>query len=189
METEIWKALPSVPEIEVSTLGRVRSVKGHYYKNHPINNGYMNVRIQIDGKWTTKLVHRLVAQTFIPNPNNWPEVNHKDCDRTNNNAGNLNWCTHQENIAYRDKYGKALSRPVFAINLKTHEVSHFHSQNEAGRVLGVLQQSINKVTKGSRNQAGGYWFVNDDGRAVDVVKSKLHDIGGVGLKIKYRAVK
>jgi len=102
---EIWKSHPEYTEIEVSTLGRVRPVMGHYYTNHPIKNGYMNVRIPIDGKWTTKLVHRLVAQTFIPNPDNLPEINHKDSNRTNNSADNLEWCTHKENIAYRDKCG------------------------------------------------------------------------------------
>ena len=191
-ETEIWKSHPEYTGIEVSSFGRVRSVKEHYYTNHPINNGYLNVRIKIDGNWTAKLVHRLVAQTFIENPDNLPEVNHRDCDRANNNAGNLEWCTHQENVAYRDKLGhtarnNAPKSPVYAINLATLEVSRFPSQMEAGRSLGILYQSINQVIKGRIKQTGGYWFVNDDGHAVDVVKSKLHDIGGIGLKIKHRA--
>ena len=75
---------------------------------------------------------------------------------------------------------------MFAINLKTFEVSQFRSQNEAGRALGVKQGSISMIIKGKVKQSGGFWFVNDDGHAVDVVKSKLHDIGGIGLKIKHR---
>ena len=188
-QVEIWKAHPDIDKIEVSSFGRVRSSDGHYYNSHRTNKGYLNVRIKIDGNWTAKLVHRLVAQTFIENPDNLPEVNHRDCDRANNNAGNLEWCTHQENVAYRDKLGhtarnNAPKSPVYAINLATLEVSRFPSQMEAGRSLGILYQSIYKVLKGRINQTGGYWFVNDDGHAVDVVKSKLHNIGGIGLKIK-----
>lgn len=201
-EKEIWKTLPGVAGVEVSTFGRVRTLdkmvwngkvtylkKGRVLKQHKNNRGYLLVRIPIDEKRATKTVHRLVAKAFIKNTDNLPEVNHKDCDRTNNNVDNLEWCTHQENVAYRDKLGhtarnNAPKSPVYAIDLVTLEVSRYQSQSEASRKLGVFQQSISKVIKGKGNQAGGFWFVKDDGHAVDVVKSKLHDVGGVGLKIK-----
>jgi len=202
MKTEIWKAHPEYTGIEVSTFGNVRTLdkvtssenrtwftKGRFLKQYKNNRGYLQVKIQIDGKWTTKSVHQLVAQTFIQNPNNMLEVNHKDCDRTNNNAGNLNWCTHQENIAYRDKLGhtarnNAPKSPVYAINLVTLEVSRYPSQAEASRTLGVLYQSINKVIKDRIKQAGGFWFTNADDNADDAINRKLHDVGGIGLKIK-----
>lgn len=134
-----------------------------------------------------KKVHRLVAQTFIPNPDNLPEVNHKDCNRKNNNVENLEWCSKSYNRQYREKYGvsqtEAVGHPLFAVNLTTMEVLHFRSKAEAGRVLGVFNQSISNVIEGRMKQTGGYWFTNDDGNAVDVVKSKLHDIGGIGLKM------
>jgi len=197
-ETEIWKAYPEIGIIEVSSLGRVRTLdrvvsskgngtrfqKGQVLKPFISNNGYMRVHIRIDGKSTMKSVHRLVAKTFIKNADNLPEVNHRDCDRTNNNVGNLNWCTHEENIAYREKFGEAQNRPVFAINLATLEVSQFCSQGEAGRELGVFKQNINEVIKGKRNYAGGFWFVNNDENAVDTINRKLHDIEKTGLKIK-----
>jgi len=199
-EKEIWRAYPDIPEIEVSTFGRVRTLdrvvssekmtrlqKGRVLKQSDNGKGYLQVSIMIDRKRVTKRVHRLVSQTFIKNPDKLPEVNHKDSNRANNNVDNLEWVTHQENIAYRDKFGKALGHPIFAINLDTLEVSRFRSQREASRELGVLQSSVHKVIKGRRNSTGGYWFVNDDGHAVDVVKSKLHDVGGIGLKIKHRA--
>lgn len=76
----------------------------------------------------SRLVHRIVATCFLPNPNNWLEVNHKDNDRTNNEVSNLEWCTRQYNIDYREKYGvpakesaKVLREPLFAVNLKTFE--------------------------------------------------------------------
>lgn len=196
METEIWKSLPEYAGIEVSTLGRVRTLdkmawngkgawlmKGRILKQCYNHKGYMRVGITIDGKRAMKSVHRLVAQTFIQNPNNLPQVNHKNCVRDDNRVGNLEWCDNSYNQKYREKYGEAQGHPVFAINLTTLEVSQFKSQAEASRALGVLQQSISKVIKGKYKQANGYWFVNDDGHAVDVVKNKLHDIGKTGLKI------
>jgi len=185
---ELWKRHPYIDKIEVSTFGRVRSVNGHYYTSFPVTGGYMQIGFRVNGKRVHKYVHRLVAQTFIKNPDNLPEANHKDCDPTNNDVSNLEWCSHSYNIQYREKFGKALNRPVFAVNLTTLKVSRFRSQHEAGRALGVYQTNIAKVVKGKRNQTGGFWFVNDDGHAVDVVKSKLHDIGKTGLKVKCQSV-
>lgn len=186
-EEEIWRAYPDIDKIEVSTFGRIRSVKGHYYKSHLGNSGYLQVCFHINDKYINKLVHRLVAETFILNPDNLPQVNHKDNDRTNNNVDNLEFCTASYNAKYRNKFGvsntETQGHPLFAINLATIEVLRFRSQAEAGRELGVLRKNINKVIKGSRNQAGGFWFTNDDDNAADTIKQKLHDIGGTGLKI------
>jgi len=200
-EEEIWKKHPDYAWIEVSTFGNVRTldrvvpcgvngtrlVKGKDLKQWYSGDGYLNVCIQIEKKQANKLVHRLVAQTFIPNPDNLPEINHLDCDRANNNVDNLEWCTRSYNMKYKEKYGisntELLGHHLFAINLTTLKVSHFCSQHEASRALGVNVANINMVIKGKRNQAGGFWFVTDAGHAVDVVKSKLHDIGRTGLKI------
>jgi len=195
-EEEIWRAHPDIVGIEVSTFSKVRTldrvvssekrtqfIKGRVLKQSYNSCGYLQVNIKVNGKWTIKKVHRLVAQTFIENTDNLPDVNHKDCDRKNNNVDNLEWCTASYNNQYREKFGEAQGIPVFAIKLKTLEVSRYPSQMEAIRELGVSRGNIYSVIKGSRNQAGGFWFVNDDGHAVDIVKSKLHDIGGTGLKI------
>ena len=176
METEIWKKHPEIEKLEVSSFGRVRSVKGHYYKSFPNNHGYMKVQFRMNGKRVNKLVHRLAAQTFIQNPNNWPEVNHKDNDRANNHVDNLEFCTHSYNNRYREKYGESQGHPVFAINLDTLEVLHFRSQSVAGRALGVRHGNIYSVINGNRKQAGGFWFVNDNDKATDAIKNKLHKI-------------
>lgn len=191
-QVELWKKHPYIDKIEVSSFGRVRSVNGHYYINRHNHNGYLCVSFRMNGKKVNKFVHRLVAETFITNPDNLQQVNHLDCNRTNNNVENLEWCTISYNAKYREKFGisstESRGHPIFAINLKTQEVSQFRSQHEASRLLGFSQGNINGVIIGRLNKTHGYWFVNDDGHAVDVVKSKLHDVGGTGLKIECQAV-
>ena len=187
---ELWKRHPYIGIIEVSSFGRVRtlnrvvprnggicSIKGRVLKQYDNGSGYLRVHFHIDGKWTNKYVHRLVAETFISNPENFPQVNHKDCDRTNNNVKNLEFCTASYNAKYRNEFGisnaETQGQPLFAVNMTTLEVSHFRSQHEASRILGVSRGSIYSVLKGSRNHAGGYLFVNDDGHSVDVVNHKI----------------
>ena len=189
METEIWKSHPDIVGIEVSTLGRVRTldkvvsngkgtylVKGRVLKPFGSGNGYLGVSIKVDGKWTKKTIHRLVAQTFIDNPDNLPQVNHKDCDRTNNDVKNLEWCDGFYNQQYRQKYGASQRQPIFAVNLTTLEVSRFKSQIEAGRVLEVDKGNISKVIKGKLKQANGFWFTNADDKAADAIKRKLNTL-------------
>lgn len=175
-EEEIWKSHPDFEKLEVSTFGGVRSVEGHYYKGCPDKDGYLRVSFRMNGKCVGKMVHRLVAETFINNPDGFPMVNHKDCDRTNNSADNLEWCDNSYNMQYREKFGEAQGIPLFAINLNTLEISHFGSQKEAERELGILHQNIGAVIKGKRKRAGSYWFVNDDSDVADAIKQKLYEI-------------
>ena len=173
---EFWKKHPDIDGIEVSSFGRVRSVKGYCYKSNPGNSGYLLVQFYVNGKHVTKNVHRLVAEAFITNPNNLPDVNHKDSDKTNNNANNLEWVTHLYNIQYRDKFGNPRSKPVFAVNLTTLDISRFQSQHEASRILEVNAGNLNSVISGRTKQAGGYLFVNDDEKADDIIKCKLSSL-------------
>lgn len=190
-EKEIWRAHPNITGIEVSTFGRVRTLdrvtssekytrftKGHVLKQRNDKDGYLLVDVLIDGKRITKKAHRLVAQTFIHNIDNLPQVNHRDCDRKNNNVENLEWCTSSYDRQYREKYGvsqtEAIGNPVFAVNLNTNEVLHFRSQCEASRELGASQGNINNVIKGRYKQTCGFWFVNDDDNAGDAIKHKLN---------------
>lgn len=196
-ESETWKSIPGITGVEISDFGNVRMLdrvvssenktrftKGRILKQFENGHGYLQVSIPVDGKWTMKKVHRLVAQAFIPNPDNLPEVNHKNCVRDDNCVENLEWCSSLYNSKYREKFGKSRNHPVFAINLLTLEVSQFPSQIIASRVLGFSQGNICSVIKGNRKQTHGYWFVNADNNAVDITKRKLHDIGETRLKVK-----
>lgn len=188
-QTEIWKAHPDIEKIEVSSLGRVRALdrlassesgtyftEGHILKQYDTAYVYLQVSIKVDGKWTMKRVNRLVAQTFIPNPDDLPQVNHKNCDRRDNRVSNLEWCTASYNIQYREKFGEAQGHPVFAINLATLEVSRYPSQIEASRILGFSVSNVNDAISGRLKQTHGYWFMEDDDKAVDLTKRKLHYI-------------
>lgn len=133
------------------------------------------MQLAVNGKNFNLYIHRIVATCFIPNPDNLPEVNHIDNDPTNNAVSNLEWCTHEYNVAYREKYGTALNIPVIAINLKTSEVFWFESQHEASRQLGVHQPLISKVVKSERNKTGDYWFTYADENAVGKTRAKFGD--------------
>lgn len=99
---EIWKPIDGFNSLyQISSLGRVKNVKRGTYKT-PIKNwaGYMRVQLCINDTGKIFSIHRLVAIYFIPNPDNLPEVNHKDHIRSNNNVNNLEWCTRSYNAQY-----------------------------------------------------------------------------------------
>ena len=101
----------------VNKLGRTQLVKGRNLKIHTYPNGYKDVMLQNKGVAKRYLVHRLVAEAFIPNPENFSEVNHKDESRDNNVVTNLEWCSRKYNCNYgsciekqrNSKLGKTLS--------------------------------------------------------------------------------
>lgn len=198
-EQAIWKQYPEYPFIEVNQFGEVRTrdryvpskngskrlVKGHVLNQYLTKNGYMQVNFRLKGKLVNLLVHRIVAICFIPNPNGYPEVNHKNNDRTNNSVDNLEWCTRKYNDAYKKNFGttqaevqgRVLGQPVIAINRETSEVFWFKSQHEAARKLGISVCSVNEVVKGRRyhKTAGGCWFCKADENAVENVKTRFDD--------------
>lgn len=99
---EVWKDIPQYCGIyEASNLGRIRSkVTGrlaHSFKNE---KGYLITKIYLNGQCKNERTHRLVALTFLPNPNNYPQVNHRDENKTNNRVDNLEWCTAEYNVNY-----------------------------------------------------------------------------------------
>lgn len=196
-EEEIWKIHPDYPFLLVSNLGRVRTidrtvtrsdgsklfVKGRVLKQQRDRYGYMFVQLSVNGKRITLKTHRLVATCYIPNPDNLPQVNHIDCNRSNNVAGNLEWCTNQYNTAYREKYGKASSHPVFAVNVKTGEVLYFKSMGEAERKLNISHQDISAIIEGQNKTVHSYWFTEDESEITEEkireVKDNMRFSGGV----------
>lgn len=129
-ETEIWVPVAGFEGLyEVSNIGRVRAPskvingprgratrKAKMLKPYRKSNGYLNIVTVNNNIKVYNWVHRLVAQAFIPNPENKKEVNHKDFDKTNNRVSNLEWCSRKENSdharATKDFYPKSISYPV-----------------------------------------------------------------------------
>ena len=154
---------------QVSNLGRVKSL--HYrhsnthtiLKTHIYRGGYIRVALSKDGKTKLYHIHRLVAEAFIENPDNLPEINHKDENKLNNEASNLEWCTHRENSNYGTR-GKRISKAHINNTYNTKAVQCietgmiYESAHEAERQTGIGFSQICAVCRGYRNRktAGGY---------------------------------
>ena len=101
---EIWKPIAGTKGfIEVSNKGRVRSLlrgEPRVLKPQVDNKGYHRIRVTVEREKMSYKVHREIAKAFIPNPNNLPQVNHKDGNKDNNRADNLEWCTRSHNVKH-----------------------------------------------------------------------------------------
>ena len=136
----------------VSNLGHVKNKHGRILKPE-IRKGYYSVDLMKDGKRYKFRVHRLVAEAFVPNPDNLPMVNHKDEDRLNNIASNLEWCDNTYNSQYPNDLG------VYCFDLD----KHFKSASEAAVHTGVCRTSIVKCCNHKLQQAGGMlWCYSKD---------------------------
>lgn len=147
--TEEWRPVVGYEGLyEVSSFGRVRSVdrfvrgrsgkpkpcKGIARKNELVGGGYYQVALCKDGKHNHCLVHRLVAEAFIPNPDNLPQVNHKDECKTNNAIWNLEWCGAKYNQGYGtciERRAEKQKRGVVGTSIKDGSVIRFNSVREA----------------------------------------------------------
>ena len=152
----------------VSNLGRVKSLNYSNTGKEGILNardngkGYLRVILWKDGKDKKYRINRLVAQAFIPNPDNLPEVNHKDEDKTNNRVDNLEWCSRQYNIEYSQ--GKA----VIGINKVSGLIVEFPSASEASRQTGINSRNICACLKGRQKSTGGfYWHYSESEEVVN----------------------
>lgn len=172
----MWKSVVGFEDrYEVSNDGRVRSCdiyvkcrggktrlsKGRMKPLHPNNRGYLTVNLCRDNKTERFLVHRVVAEAFIPNTNNKPQVNHIDGDNTNNRADNLEWVTDNENKAHSSiAVGgtQRPKRPVVVTNMTTGAMLHFSGLREAERALSLDHGTVLKVLKGKQSVHRGYFI-------------------------------
>lgn len=153
---EQWKTIFDYPDYEVSNLGRVRSLKFGKEKllNPGINKyGYINVNLCKNGEAKNHKVHRLVAQAFIPNPNNYPEVNHKDENKQNNCVDNLEWCTSQYNHDYSQ------SKQVGQFDLNGNLIKVWKSVSEIEKQLEFDQGLISRCCLGNKSYYTAYGYI------------------------------
>lgn len=187
---EVWKDIPEYEDsYQVSDRGRVKSLprkiirkNGHIqtFKSRMLkpldqSNGYLEVCLSNKGDQRRFYIHRLVAQAFISNSKNLPEVNHKDENKHNNFASNLEWCDREYNNAYGsrlyrqvktserngkyERFGKKMaqihSKPLIMSNAR--EEWTFPSTHAASQLLGYSQTSIARACRTKGTYKGAYW--------------------------------
>lgn len=198
MEEEIWKDIPGYEGLyQVSDQGRVRSLdrivahsrygfqslKGRILRQHKNGDGYFQIGLNKDSHRKRYRTHRLVAQTFIPNPNSKPEVDHINTKRDDNRIENLRWATLKENqnnsltqkkrsdSMKGDKhpmYGKLgktnpNSKPVYQVSMDGNIIRKWNALSEAERQTGTDESSISRCCQGKLNSSGGFrWIYASD---------------------------
>ena len=126
-----------------------------FIKPHIRSNGYLQVLLSKGGIKKSYKVHRLVAQAYLPNPDNLPEVNHIDEDKTNNCVNNLEWCSHEYNLNYgqhNEKISNSLKKRCLCVELN----KEFNSINEAGLFIKRNPSGVSAALNGKQKTAGGY---------------------------------
>lgn len=187
MQKEIWRDIKGYEGLyEVSDLGNVKSLERSivrkdgtsYYIAERIlrprkkSEGYLDVALNKDGKAKHYRVHRLVAEMFIPNPENKPEVNHINANKSDNRVENLEWATREENIHHAIKEGLATtcvknnkrSKPVAQYDKNNILIEIYPSMREAERQTGIHQGDICKCCKKEKHHitAGGFIWAYAD---------------------------
>lgn len=188
---ECWKPVKDYEDLyEVSCIGNVKRLESVVIVRKPnkittrtypekilkqnLSNGYKIISLSKDGITKNAFVHRLVAEAFIPNPNKYPCVNHKDETRDNNNINNLEWCTTQYNVTYgtcierraKTHTGKKhksfrqtkLWKPVDQYDVDGNFIQSYRSLTEAAEISGVDVRYIHAVCSGRQKQSHGFVF-------------------------------
>jgi hypothetical protein len=184
MEEEIWRDVVGYEGYyKISNRGNVESVcrsvagkhngisvaRGGLLKNQTLPNKYLYVMFSKLGTTKNGLIHRLVAESFIPNPENKPCVNHINGIKSDNRVSNLEWCTYKENTNHavlngllkspsKDKFGydSMSGKEVFQYDLDKNFINKFGSAAEAARMTGVLHRRICHNAHGDQKTAGGF---------------------------------
>lgn len=179
---EIWKPVVGWEGLyEVSSFGRVRSLDreivnkagfrqsftGRILSPARDKDGYDRVVLAREGRRYNRIVHRLMAQSFIPNPENFPEVNHKDEDKTNNLLSNLEWCSDKYNVNYGTGLQRRTasqrnhpreSKPVQQFSKKGELLNVYPSIKEASRQTGIKTESISLSCRGLLKYCHRYYW-------------------------------
>lgn len=194
---ERWKPIYYAPGYWVSNKGRVYSnISESFVCGTQLKNGHVDMSLRIDGRRAHRYLHRLVAEAFIPNPSNCPEVRHLDDDPSNNEVWNLAWGDQYDNMqdCIRNGHFRYFTRenieraneirrtPVVAIRLRDGIRLYFNSQQEASRQLGIEQSCISAVIRGRSRSAGGYYFMLQDDEKEFVHTEYAYQRRGVPIK-------
>lgn len=162
---EYWIEVKGHPRYMVSTMGRVKCLDWNKIGKEKICDLYVNVRsgycqVFIDGK--LKYVHRIVLESFIPNPEKKPCVDHINTVRKDNRVENLRWVTHKENCnnpLSKKRYRKNAAISIIQLTKDGQFIKKWHSAREVERELGIPFQNISHCCRGKIKSAGGFKWV------------------------------
>lgn len=168
MDKIIWKDVDNYEGVyEISNTAVIRRKDNHQIKKQHVDNlGYYAVSLWKDGAGQTVRVHRILAKAFIPNPNNYPCINHKDEDMSNNSLENLEWCTKKYNNCYGTKIqrqNKKKNRAILQYSLSGDLLKEYESESIAASVCGISQARIsNSALNGGIPYKGYIWRFKEE---------------------------
>lgn len=179
MEQEVWKDIRGYEGLyQVSNMGRVKSLSHTILRSNGFpqsfgerilsprhSNGYRMVTLCSIGEQGNFYVHRLVADAFIPNPNGYKEVNHKNEDKADNRAENIEWCSRRYNLLYGcrgDKAGHSLGHKTTLIDGNGEELV-FDRETSAAKFLGVTIQAISQAYRKNQKSKGYKVIIEQNG--------------------------
>lgn len=160
---EEWKDIKNYEGLyQISNLGRVKKInKSNIIICKPSidTSGYKQIVLTKNKKRKSYKIHRLIAQAFIPNPNNLPQINHKDENKLNNDVSNLEWCTLQYNCNYGSRNYRCTrhrQHKVQQYNKQNNLVREYLSLKEAEKITKIKYQQISSCCRNKQKSAGGY---------------------------------
>ena len=168
---EIWKDIKGYEGLyKFSNLGNIKSLNGYGHKKEiilsPIKNRYWNVILSKNGKKKNYLVHRLVAEAFIPNSNNYSQINHKDENSKNNRVDNLEWCNSKYNCNYGTRIEKIHKKQRKKINQYDKNgklIKQWASRKDINKELKIPITTISGCCLGYLKTAHNYiWKYADE---------------------------
>lgn len=173
---EVWKPIEGYEGLyEVSNFGIVKSLRKDVKCNKSIRRqeeiimspqkdmfGYLKVQLRKNGTIKTVKIHRLVAIAFIPNPNQYRCINHKDEDKTNNHVSNLEWCTHKYNANYgtcKQRIAEKIRKPVLQYDMFGNFIARYDSIGDASKATGARHNAIGQCCMGVKRHRTAKGFV------------------------------
>lgn len=153
---EIWKNIKGFENYQVSNLGRVKDNNGTFKNYYVQNKGYCCLSLYKEGRTYHPTVHRVVAEAFLPNPNRYSQINHKDCNKENNCVSNLEWCNQKYNyVEGKKNFLYSHNESHYFAKLKNTDIPIIAKLLQLGftkttvaKIFGVVSDSIDAIIKG-----------------------------------------